>query len=97
MSFLTIIAFILLAVGLLLDSLNVLWGFQSAWGRSYKSGVLLIPLFFYAFFVSLVDSEYLFFEWYYVSGVFLVLHFLCYFLVPPFFDFCHNLLTNTKG
>ncbi len=74
------------AVGLLLDGINLVWGFQSARGKPFKSGIILIPLFLYVGGGLLLCSHrgprFLILV---VLGM-TVLHALCYQILPWLFD-----------
>ena len=77
---------ICLSVGLMLDFLTALWGFQSAIGQKYRSGNLFIPAVLYLVFIAfseftiVVQNRILF-----ALGM-IFMHLFAYFIMPSIFD-----------
>jgi len=81
-----VLGFVLFALGLILDSLNIAWGFQSARGKAFRSGIILIPLILYALGSLALWHERGIRFIMVIIVVMLVVHALCYQLLPWVFD-----------
>ena len=90
-----LLGLLIIAIGALLDLLNIWWGFESATKPYFKSGIILVPFVLYVL-GSLLAYEY-------VSGVFtffgflgaaFVVHLSCNQLLPYLFD---RLLSGSNG
>lgn len=75
-----------LFTGLSMDGLTLLWSYQAAKGKGYKSGNFLVPLIFYFFFVFtsnlLVVQEHKII----ISTFFIIFHFFIYLIFPSIFN-----------
>lgn len=82
----TVLGILTFASGLILDGLNIVWGFQSARGRAFRSGIILIPLILYVFGgIVLWHDKGLRFIIVFVVAM-LLFHASCYQILPWFFD-----------
>lgn len=83
------LALLTAGIGAMLDVLNLFWGFRSARGTSRQSGILFLPALFYVVGVLLAPAESFLGDHKATACAALVLlHLLCYFVVPAIFDRC---------
>lgn len=80
------ISLALIAVGVLLDGCNLVWGYQSARGTSSRSGIAVIPFLFY-----LVGIAFFCWRVFFPTGLVCVfiagmIHVFCWQVMPAVFD-----------
>ncbi len=74
-------------LGATLDLLNVVWGYTSARGGDYKSGVLAVPAILYCVGAAMCIRPLGSPSHLIVSLVLVVLHVACFGLIPAAFDY----------
>lgn len=73
-----------LVLGGAMDSLNIIWGYQSEYGK-YKSGVPVLPAFLYIIGVALSKIDFLIKYRYYVIFALMLFHIISYVGLPWLF------------
>lgn len=89
------VAISILFGGLLLDSLNLYWGVSSKASNNRRSGTGVVPWFCYIGFVILADIGDGWMQKSIIITIFLVIHILCWQIVPSIFD--HYRHVRKKG
>ena len=82
-SFFDYVAFFLLCVGLLLDVFTIIWAYQAAHDKGYKSGNFLIPAILYIVSIIMIDiniNKTLFIT------IFVLMHLFIYFILGIIFE-----------
>lgn len=83
---------IAIILGLILDLFNILWGYRSARGIDYKSGIFIIPAVLYCVGASMCIRPFGSSIHLISTFALVVLHLFCFGLIPAVFDkiFVHD-------
>ena len=77
---------LLLLLGFVLDGLNLYWGYTTAKGLSYKSGMILVPAILYALGVAACFRQYEISFQTMLCLAFTFWHICCFSIVPSLLD-----------
>jgi len=75
-----------LVIAVFLDLLTLIWGYQSAKGGRYKSGLFLAPAILYLIFVYTSEVQFIVSHTTILAISLVLLHLVIYFLIPAIFD-----------
>ena len=81
-----ILSITFIVLGLILDSLNLRWGYLSACGKDYKSGMIIIPAVLYIIGILILMRNVSWWQILALSFLAIIFHALCCQIVPIFFD-----------
>ena len=75
-----------LLLAIVLDGFAAIWGYQSAFGKKYKSGNFLIPAILYLIFIFTTNVEVIKNNQVAFSCLMVLVHCFIYFILPWLFD-----------